>query len=103
MVVAVVLILGIGTLFKGGKTSKKYSNKIYDFIDQEDFDAHEVRVCINERRTLDDSRRPHNYTEQQYLKTAAEMNELFSDIPEALENAGEIVKRCNLSLELDRK
>ncbi|MBT5720435.1 MAG: DNA polymerase III subunit alpha, partial [Gammaproteobacteria bacterium] len=72
------------------------------FIDQEDFDAHEVRVCINERRTLDDSRRPHNYTEQQYLKTAAEMNELFSDIPEALENAWEIVKRCNLSLVLDQ-
>ena len=39
------------------------------FIDQDDFDAHEVRVCINERRTLDDSRRPHNYTDQQYLKT----------------------------------
>ena len=72
------------------------------FIDQEDFDAHEVRVCINERRTLDDSRRPHNYTDQQYLKTVAEMNELFSDIPEALENAWEIVKRCNLSLVLDK-
>ena len=28
IVVAVVLILGIGTLFKGGKTSKKYSNKL---------------------------------------------------------------------------
>lgn len=72
------------------------------FIAQDDFDAHEVRVCINERRTLDDSRRPHNYTNQQYLKTSAEMATLFSDIPEALENAWEIVKRCNLSLELDK-
>tara|TARA_B110000858_G_scaffold112419_1_gene128567 strand:+ start:130 stop:3762 length:3633 start_codon:yes stop_codon:yes gene_type:complete len=72
------------------------------FIDQDDFDAHEVRVCINERRTLDDSRRPHNYTNQQYLKSGAEMAELFSDIPEALENAWEIAKRCNLSLELDK-
>ncbi|PCI80098.1 MAG: DNA polymerase III subunit alpha [SAR86 cluster bacterium] len=72
------------------------------FIDQDDFDAHEVRVCINERRTLDDSRRPHNYTDQQYLKTGTEMAELFSDIPEALENAWEIVKRCNLSLVLDQ-
>jgi DNA polymerase-3 subunit alpha len=71
------------------------------FIDQDDFDAHEVRVCINERRTLDDSRRPHNYTDQQYLKTRDEMAELFSDIPEALENSWEIVKRCNLSLVLD--
>ena len=72
------------------------------FMDQSDFDAHEVRVCINERRTLDDSRRPHNYTDQQYLKTGSEMAELFSDIPEALENAWEIVKRCNLSLVLDK-
>lgn len=70
------------------------------FINQEDFDAHEVRVCINERRTLDDPRRPHNYTQQQYLKSASEMKELFADIPEAIENAWEIVKRCNLSLKL---
>lgn len=72
------------------------------FIDQDDFDAHEVRVCINERRTLDDSRRPHNYTNQQYLKSSSEMAELFNDVPEALENAWEIVKRCNLSLVLDK-
>lgn len=70
------------------------------FIHKEDFDAHEVRVCITERRTLDDPRRPHNYTEQQYLKSSTEMAELFSDLPEAIQNAQEIVKRCNLSLKL---
>ncbi len=70
------------------------------FLQQDDFDAHEVRVCINERRTLDDPRRPHNYTDQQYLKTAEEMTALFIDIPEAISNAGEIVKRCNLQLTL---
>ncbi len=72
------------------------------FIDQTDFDAHEVRVCINERRTLDDPRRPHHYTDQQYLKSAEEMAELFCDIPEAVENAWEIAKRCNLALKLGR-
>jgi len=71
------------------------------FLHQDDFDAHEVRVCINERRTLDDSRRPHNYTEQQYLKRSEEMAALFVDIPEAIANAWEIVKRCNLALVLD--
>ncbi len=70
------------------------------FLQQDDFDAHEVRVCINERRTLDDPRRPHNYTDQQYLKTAEEMTALFADIPEAIANVGEIVKRCNLQLTL---
>ncbi|MDD9891130.1 MAG: DNA polymerase III subunit alpha [Gammaproteobacteria bacterium] len=70
------------------------------FIEQEDFDAHEVRVCINERRTLDDPRRPHNYTDQQYLKSTDEMIALFEDIPEAIENIHQIVKRCNLGLDL---
>ncbi len=70
------------------------------FIEQIDFNAHEVRVCINQGRVLDDNRRPKNYTDQQYLKSAEEMQELFSDIPEALENTIEIAKRCNLELDL---
>lgn len=70
------------------------------FLAEEDFDAHEVRVCINERRTLDDPRRPRNYTDQQYLKSGEEMAALFADIPEAIANAGEIARRCNLHLTL---
>ncbi len=70
------------------------------FLDQDDFEAHEVRVCINDRRTLDDPRRPRTYTDQQYLKNQQEMAELFVDIPEAIANAWEIAKRCNLELAL---
>ena len=70
------------------------------FIDTDGFEAHEARVCISEGRVLDDPRRPRNYSEQQYLRTPAEMAELFSDLPEALENTVEIAKRCNLSLDL---
>ncbi|MFT4670706.1 MAG: DNA polymerase-3 subunit alpha [Pseudohongiellaceae bacterium] len=70
------------------------------FLKQEDFEAHEVRVCINERRSLDDPRRVRTYTDQQYLKTQQEMSALFVDIPEALENAWEIAKRCNIKLDL---
>jgi DNA polymerase III subunit alpha len=68
------------------------------FLDTEDFPAHEVRVCIHQGRVLDDSRRPKDYTENQYLRSTEEMLELFSDIPEALENTVEIAKRCNLEL-----
>lgn len=70
------------------------------FLRPDEFEAHEVRVCINDRRTLDDPRRPRNYSDQQYLKSADEMARLFEDIPEAIENALEIGKRCTLSLEL---
>ncbi|MEO5572982.1 MAG: DNA polymerase III subunit alpha [Gammaproteobacteria bacterium] len=70
------------------------------FLKQENFEAHEARVCIHEGRTLADTRRPHDYSEQQYLRSPAEMAELFSDIPEALENTLQIARRCNLELHL---
>ncbi|MCM2330531.1 DNA polymerase-3 subunit alpha [Geopseudomonas sagittaria] len=70
------------------------------FLKQDDFEAHETRVCIGEGRTLDDPRRPRTYSDQQYLKTPAEMAELFSDLPEALENSVEIARRCNIEVRL---
>ncbi len=70
------------------------------FLDPDDFKAHEARVCIAEGYVLGDQRRPRNFTEQQYFKSQAEMAELFADIPEALANSVEIAKRCNLSVQL---
>ncbi|WJG08522.1 DNA polymerase III subunit alpha [Aliiglaciecola sp. LCG003] len=70
------------------------------FIDQEGFAAHDIRVCIHDGYTRDDKRRPKNYSEQQYLRTSEEMCELFSDIPEALQNTVEIAKRCNVTVQL---
>ncbi len=72
------------------------------FLRREDFDAHEVRVCIQEGRILTDSRRPRRYTPQQYLRSPQEMAELFADIPEALANSVEIARRCNFRLEFGR-
>ncbi|MEH6358411.1 MAG: DNA polymerase III subunit alpha, partial [Pseudomonadales bacterium] len=72
------------------------------FLNTEDFEAHEARVCIHDSRTLDDPRRTHLYSDQQYLKSSAEMVELFSDLPEAIENTVEIAKRCNLEIELGK-
>ncbi|KIH85001.1 DNA polymerase III subunit alpha [Pseudomonas batumici] len=72
------------------------------FIKQEDFEAHETRVCIGEGRALDDPRRSKNYSDQQYLKSAEEMAELFSDLPDALENTVEIAKRCNIEVKLGK-
>ncbi|WP_296802721.1 DNA polymerase III subunit alpha [Thiolapillus sp.] len=68
------------------------------FLKPEDYAAHEVRVCINQGRTLDDPRRPMDYSPEQYLRTEEEMAELFADIPEALENSVEIARRCNIGM-----
>lgn len=70
------------------------------FLNPEDYRAHEARVCIAEGYILEDKRRPRNFTEQQYFKIQAEITELFADIPSALANTIEIAKRCNLVLEL---
>lgn len=72
------------------------------FIEADNFEAHEARVCIGEGRVLDDPRRPKNHSDQQYLRSAEEMAELFSDLPEALENTVEIAKKCNLELTLGK-
>ncbi|MCW8911378.1 MAG: DNA polymerase III subunit alpha, partial [Gammaproteobacteria bacterium] len=70
------------------------------FLKQNDFAGHEVRVCIHDGRAMDDPRRPKHYSDQQYLRSEEEMLELFSDIPEALENSVEIAHRCNLKIRL---
>ncbi|TXH04133.1 MAG: DNA polymerase III subunit alpha [Nevskiaceae bacterium] len=68
------------------------------FLAREDFDAHEARVCIAQGRVLNDEKRPRDYTEEQYLKSAEEMRALFADLPEAVENTLEIARRCTLTL-----
>ncbi len=70
------------------------------FLKQNEFDSHEVRVCIHDGRTLDDPRRQKLYSDQQYLRTEEEMCELFADIPEALQNTVEIAQRCSLDVRL---
>ena len=70
------------------------------FIDADDFESHEVRVCICTGFTLEDERRPRQYSPGQYLRSADEMIELFADIPEAIQNSVAIANACNLRLEL---
>lgn len=72
------------------------------FMTHDDFKAHEARVCIAEGYVLADKRRPKHFTERQYFLTQQEMQTLFADIPEALQNSVEIAKRCNLQLTLGK-
>ena len=72
------------------------------FLAPDDFEAHETRVCIHEGKVVNDPRRPRRYSAEQYVKGAAEMAQLFADLPEALANSVEIAKRCTLELALDQ-
>lgn len=70
------------------------------FLARSEFEAHEARVCIHDGAQLADPSRARRYCEEQYLKTPAEMAELFSDAPELLANTVEVAKRCSLEIKL---
>ena len=72
------------------------------FLSPDDYEAHEARVCIQEGAILSDPQRTRSYTEQQYFRSQAEMQQLFADIPAALANTIEIAKRCNVAFELGK-
>jgi DNA polymerase-3 subunit alpha len=72
------------------------------FLRPDDYEAHEARVCISEGEILGNQRRVRKFTGEQYFKTAAQMCELFADVPSALSNSLEIAKRCNLTLVLGK-
>ena len=72
------------------------------FMTDDDFTAHEARVCISEGDMLANPRRQKRFTTDQYFRTQDDMVALFADLPSAVANTVEIAKRCNLKLELGK-
>ncbi len=62
------------------------------FINAEDADAHDLLICLNTGKDVDDPKRM-RYTKQEWFKTQAEMNELFADLPDSLSNTAEVVEK----------
>lgn len=62
------------------------------FVNEEDADAHDRLICLSTGKDLDDPNRM-RYTMQEWMKTTAEMNQLFADVPEALRNTLEIADK----------
>lgn len=89
------------TLAAQQQTGLVATNRVV-YLSADEYEAHEIRVCINDGRVLDDSRRPRNFTDQQHLRSSEEMTLLFADYPEAIDNTVEIAKRCNLFLSFDQ-
>jgi DNA polymerase-3 subunit alpha len=70
------------------------------FLNKEDHEAHDVMICIGTGRLIIDENRM-RYTPEVYFKSAAQMRELFADIPGACDATLEIAERCNVTLKLD--
>ena len=80
--------------------AKKYGVKVVatndvHFVEEEHAEAHDHLVCVSTNHFIDDDNRMH-YTKQEWLKSPAEMEAIFSDIPEALENTQEIVDKVEI-------
>ncbi|WP_455591359.1 DNA polymerase III subunit alpha [Bacteroides sp.] len=67
------------------------SNDVH-FVNEEHAEAHDRLICLSTGKDLDDPKRM-LYTKQEWMKTKAEMNELFADVPEALSNTLEILDK----------
>ena len=62
------------------------------FVNADDAEAHDRLICLSTGKDLDDPKRM-RYTKQEWMKTTAEMNTIFADIPEALSNTLKIADK----------
>ena len=65
------------------------------FVDQENAEAHDHLLCLATAKDLDDPTRM-LYSKQEWFKTREEMNDIFSDVPEALSNTLEILDKIEI-------
>ena len=72
------------------------------YVNRSDAKAHEILMCIQQGKTIEDKNRLQHDVDAYYIKSPAEFNQHFFDIPEALENAVKIAKSCNVELELGK-
>ncbi|WP_290454122.1 DNA polymerase III subunit alpha, partial [uncultured Muribaculum sp.] len=79
------------------RIARKYDIKIIatndvHFVNEEDAEAHDRLICVSTNKFLTDEKRM-RYTKQEWMKTQAEMNEVWADLPEALTNTLEILDK----------
>src|SRR5215467_3483947 len=69
------------------------------YMERDDCRAHDILLCIQTGKTVNDPNRMKFYTDQFYVKTRKEMDEVFGEIPHVLDQTVEIASRCSLKLE----
>jgi DNA polymerase-3 subunit alpha len=70
------------------------------YLEQDDAEAHEAFMCIAMNKEFDDPNRLRHSVHEFFVKSPAQMSDLFADIPEAITNTQEIVDKCNLEIKL---
>lgn len=70
------------------------------FEKRSDFYYHEIRTCLNQNQYVSDIKRNSQFTRDQYFKSTEEMEELFKDIPQAINNANMVAKLCSITIDV---
>ncbi len=71
------------------------------YLRRDDAEAHDVLLCIQTGKTVQDTVRMKYRTDQFYFKSPEEMYSIFEAVPEALTNTVEIASRCHVEFPLD--
>jgi len=72
------------------------------YLEKKDFRAHEILLCLQTGKTINDPYRMQYPSDEYYFKSPEEMIEIFKDVPEAIENTVKIADRCNLDMDFDK-
>ena len=72
------------------------------YLRHEDADAHDVLLCIQTGKSIEDEKRMRYATDQLYFRSADEMRERFAGQPEALRNTLAVAERCNLQMDFGK-
>lgn len=72
------------------------------YVNRSDSEVHDILLCIQMNKTVSDSKRMRFNSDDYYLKSAQEMQELFADFPDAVENTLKIAERCNVTFEFGK-
>jgi DNA polymerase-3 subunit alpha len=70
------------------------------YLNRDDYEAHDVMLCIGTGKTVNDTNRMRFGGPQWYVRTAQEMAEIFAHIPDAVARTTEIAEMCDLKLPL---
>ncbi len=72
------------------------------YLDRKDAKAHDILMCVQTGKTVDDENRLKHEVDEFYLKSPAEMEQAFAHVPQALENAARIADMCEVELDLSK-
>jgi len=72
------------------------------YLEKKDFRAHEILLCLQTGKTINDPYRMQYPSDEYYFKSPKEMIEIFKDVPDAIENTLKIAERCDLNMDFDK-